>query len=120
MRTVTINKGELLDILTANRDKHEAEYKDAYEGYLKACLDSLESYLKRFKAGECEKVRWSETPPVDNTKDYNRVIHMLGLSVDEVIELTHEEFQNYVEDDWHWKESWRLSNSKYSTFGIDS
>jgi len=115
MRAVTINKGELLDILTENRTKHEAEYKDAYEGYLKACVKSLESHLKRFKAGECEKVKWKEVPPVNQTKDYDRVIYMLNLSVDEVIELTSDEFQNYVQDDWHWKEHWGLSNSKYMT-----
>lgn len=119
MRAVTINKGELLDILTVNREKHESEYKDAYEGYLKACLESLETYLKKFKAGECERVRWSEIPPHNQVKDYDRVIHMLTLSVDEVIELTSDEFANYVQDEWHWKENWALSNSKYMTFGAD-
>ncbi len=113
MKSVTIDKSELLIILEENRDTHEAEYIDAYEGYLKACVESLEMYLEKFKEENCEQVVWGEFPPQSQIKDYDRVIRMLELSVDGEIELTSEEFANYVQDDWHWKQNWTLSNSKY-------
>jgi hypothetical protein len=38
---------------------------------------------------------------------------MLAVSVDDVVELTHQEFQQYFEDNWQWRARWNLSNSKY-------
>ena len=115
MRTVKVNKAELAKILEGNRAKHKDEYKDAFEGYVKTAIEKLEENLAKFKDGEITKLRWNEQPPTSNVKDYDRVIQMLEMSVDAEIELTSEEFQNFVQDDWHWKESWRLSNSKYMT-----
>ena len=113
MKKVTINQNELLAILRENRDTHEADYKDAYEGYLVTCGETLMRYLEEFKAGERETVQWTEFPPQSQVKDYDRVIRMLELSVDNEIELTADEFANYVQDDWAWKDNWLGSNSMY-------
>ena len=113
MRTVTIERKKLLGILRENRNTHEDEYKDAYAGYLTTCVERLETLLSEFKAGDREMVNWGERPPHSQVKDYDRVIRMLELSVDDIIELTSEEFANYVQDEWHWKQSWELGNSNY-------
>lgn len=113
MRKVTINQNELLVILRVNRDIHEADYKDAYAGYLETCVEALEEMLKEFKDGERETVQWTEFPPQSQVKDYDRVIRMLELSVDNEIELTADEFANFVQDDWHWKDNWTITNSNY-------
>ncbi len=113
MKKVTINQKELLVILRENRDTHEADYKDAYEGYLETCEETLEDILADFKSGKLEIVQWTEFPPQSQVKDYDRVIRMLELSVDVEIELTSDEFANFVQDDWHWKDNWTISNSAY-------
>ena len=113
MRKVTINQTELLGILRENRDTHEREYNDAYAGYLTSCVESLEELVAEFKAKERETVQWTEFPQQSQVKDYDRVIRMLELSVDDEIELTSEEFANYVQDEWHWKDNWTISNSNY-------
>lgn len=113
MKKVTVKQNELLEILRENRDKHEADYKDAYAGYLETCAETLENLLKEFKAGDRETVQWTEFPPQTQVKDYDRVIRMLELSVDSEIELAADEFANFVQDDWHWKDSWVMSNSAY-------
>lgn len=113
MKKVTINQNELLVILRENRDTHKTEYEDAYAGYLETCIEALEKILKEFKNGKCETVEWTEFPPLTQVKDYDRVIRMLELSVDNEIELTSDEFANFVQDDWYWKENWTLANSNY-------
>lgn len=115
MRKVTINQEKLLEILRENRETHKADYEDAYKGYLETCKEKLEQLLEEFNAGDRETVQWSQIPPQNQVKDYDRVIRMLELSVDDEVELTVDEFANYVQDDWHWKESWALSNSHYIT-----
>ncbi len=113
MKKVTIKQHELLVILRENRETHQADFEDAYAGYLETCAEKLQRLLGEFKAGKREVVQWSEFPPQNQVKDYDRVIRMLELSVDVEIELTSEEFANYVQDDWHWKGQWEMSNSNY-------
>lgn len=113
MKTVRVNKHELIELLKKNRNKHEQEYKEAFKGYIKISIEKLEESLEQFKAGKLTELKWREAPPRDNTKDYDRVLEMLKLSVDNEIELTNDEFSNYVQDDWSWKDSWLMSNTKY-------
>lgn len=115
MNKVTVKQDALLEILRENRTTHKADYEDAYKGYLETCKEKLEELLEEFNAGKRETVQWNQTQPKNQVKEYDRVIRMLELSVDDEIELTAEEFANYVQDDWHWKESWSLSNSHYIT-----
>ena len=113
MKQVTVKQNELLEILRENRETHKTDYEDAYAGYLETCAETLAEMLKGFKAGNLEIVQWTEFPPQSQVKDYDRVIRMLELSVDSEIELAADEFANFVQDDWHWKENWILSNSNY-------
>ena len=113
MKKVTVKQNVLLEILRENRDTHKADYEDAYAGYLETCKDSLEDLLEDFKSGKLEIVQWTEFPPQSQVKDYDRVIRMLELSVDSEIELAADEFANFVQDDWHWKENWTFTNSNY-------
>lgn len=51
--------------------------------------------------------------PMDQTKDYDRAISMLRMSVDDVLEISEEEFQMYVLDEWHWKGQFSASTVGY-------
>jgi hypothetical protein len=53
--------------------------------------------------------------PVDQTREYNKVIRMLEMSTEDVIELQEHEFSQYVLDDWGWKGQFLASNSAYSS-----
>jgi hypothetical protein len=114
MKTVTVKKSELLQKVLTNRDGHRAQFEKAWQGYRDECVKLLIDNLDALKADKMHVVRFFEQPPDDHTSDYNRVIAMLGMSVDENIELTQQEFQNYVQDDWDWKERWAASNMKYT------
>ena len=53
--------------------------------------------------------------PVDQTREYDRVIRALEMSVDTKIELTEDEFSQYEMDDWSWKRQFLASNSLYTS-----
>ncbi len=113
MRKVTVKQEELLEILRENRKTHKADYEDAYKGYLDSCKEKLQELIEGFESGDIETVQWTEFPPQSQVKDYDRVIRMLELSVDDEIELSADEFANYVQDDWHWKDNWAVANAAY-------
>ena len=103
----------MLQAVTENRENHHGQYEKAFEGYRRDCIECLEGNLAALKGGSRERIYITETAPEDHTKDYDRVIAMLSASVDEEIELNASEFDNYVQDDWNWKENWMSSNTKY-------
>jgi hypothetical protein len=114
MKTVKIRKAELKAIVTKNAAKHRDDLADAWDGYNKACIDVLEKLLAKFRSGEkVTAVQLYERPPEDHTKDYDRVLKMIDMSVDNEIELDQNDFSRYVLDEWEWKEMWAVSNSKY-------
>lgn len=113
MKTVTVSKQKLQIIVSENRNKHRAQFEEAFEGYRKECIALLSRNLDDLKSGRKVEVRFYEVAPQDHTGDYDTVLNMLSMSVDDNIELTHQEFQQYVEDDWNWREQWNASNMKY-------
>lgn len=113
MKTVRIKKSQLVEILTQNRDNHRKLFNDAFEGYRKECMEILAENLDALRRGEQRRVKFYEQAPEDHTPDYDTVLRMLDMSVDDVVELDQRSFAQYVEDDWGWRENWSSSNSKY-------
>lgn len=114
MRTIKVDKAELLATIKKNRDNHRAIYEEAFEGYRKECIRILEENLKALKSGKKVIVAFYEQAPQDHTNDYNLVIRMLEMDVDTTVELDLQQFQNYVDDNWNWKHQFVASNAKYS------
>ena len=74
----------------------------------------MEGHIARIKAGKVVAVQVSLPQPENHTKDYDRVIKMLEMCVNDTVELDEHTFQCYVMDDWTWKRSFLASNSNYS------
>jgi len=51
--------------------------------------------------------------PTLHTADYEMALKMLEMSVDTVIKLEPEDFDQLVLGNWSWKEQWNTSNSRY-------
>lgn len=113
MDSVKVKKGDLRARIQLNRDKHHTEYMEAFTGYKRACIQALETNLEAFRAGTRQRIVINEQPPEDHTKDYDRVLTMLDMSVDDEVTLDVSAFSQYVMDDWGWKQIWATSNSKY-------
>lgn len=114
MENIKVQKQQLLVTLRVNREKHRAIFMEALDGYKAAVIKALESSLEKAKNGQRILLHFQLQEPADQTKDYDRVIRMLEMSVDDLIELDEHSFTQYVMDDWNWKRQFLTSNSAYS------
>lgn len=109
-----IEKKKLVDVLTKNRETHRDIFLDAQKGYRIRLIAEFEKRLELAKNNKPVDTYLHLTPPVDQTKDYDRAIKMCEMSTDEVVELGEEDFTQFVMDQWDWTRQWKNSNSAYS------
>ena len=109
-----INKADLLGILKENRATHNAVFLEAVEGYKKALEIEAQRIIEEVKSGKTMPHMKTLPVPVDQTKDYDRVIRLLELDTRSEIELAENEVAQYVMDDWSWKRAFAASNVNYT------
>jgi hypothetical protein len=113
MKNIKANVKELLEILTQNRDLHHDIFIAAQKIYRSEVIRRLDKALQDAKDGKEFPGSIHIPAPEDHTKDYDRVIRMLQLSVDENIELDERDVEVYVLDRWSWSHNWAASNFQY-------
>jgi hypothetical protein len=119
MRSVKINKKELLGIVRDNKEKHIAEYKEAVSDYIEAAKKVIEYNTKKVDEGTLEsiaKCKSVPSAPKSYEDDYSRAIRMLELSVEKEIELEADVFNQLVLDEWTWKNQFALMASTYKAY----
>ena len=115
MNNVKIKKSDLLSKITENRGQHRRIFEEALVGYRAAAIDELDRALKDAREGRRIRRGMTLVEPLDHTAEYDSVIEMLKMSVDDVIELNWGAFLSYVRDEWEWKRQFLVTNSKYSS-----
>ena len=116
MNAIKMNRLALFEIVRANLKKHVSEYTEAVDDYKTLVLNIAESNLALAKTGDLtnlDKIKQKPNKPVSYEVSYNRAIRMLELSVDEIIEVEEDVFNQLVLDEWHWKQSFVASNTMY-------
>lgn len=117
MNEIKVEKVKLLETLKANREKHIAEFAEAFENfkieYEKKCLE-LKEKAKNFKPGEPVEVNLMITVPRDYKEDYDTAISMLEWEVADEIVLDQEQFTRYVLDKWQWKMNFDATTAFYN------
>lgn len=119
MHSVKIRRNELLTIVRENKEKHIKEFNEAVEDFKKAVIKITEENLELAKTGnldEIAKIKAIPTKPISYETSYTRAIRMLELSVETEIELDIHDFDQLVQDEWQWKQSFLTSNSTYKSF----
>jgi len=114
MEKITVKKADLLAALRKNREEHRAIFEEALEGYRTQAIALLEDRLRMLHKGQPMSVAFELPEPQDQTKDYDRVIRMMELSVEDEISLSEADFAQYVMDDWKWQRQFLVSNRGYS------
>jgi hypothetical protein len=114
MKTVNVQKAALIEVVTKNRAAHRDLFEKAVEGYKREAVRQLERMLADVKVGKRIQVAIQLQMPQDQTKDYDRVLTMLDMSVDDVIPLDSTAFANYVMDDWSWSQQTTALNTMYA------
>jgi hypothetical protein len=117
MQNIKVRKTELLERMRDNRDAHREAFLAALEGYRQHALAELNDRVKALGEGRIPDISIDILRPVDHTRDYDRVIGMLEMDVEEELVLSETDYAQYVNDDWSWKRQWRLSNSGYVSGG---
>lgn len=114
MKEVTIQKDEALKALKSNRKSHRKIFEEAVEGFKNRAEEALSDTLDRIQQGKIEAVQVFLPRPVDHSKDYDREIRMLELSVDDTVTLSQQDFASFVMDDWAWRREFVTTNAAYS------
>lgn len=114
MRTIKVDKAQLLDTLRANRERHSGIVEEAWQGYLREAQKHLLAQVERARKGLRQHFYFNLTVPSDHTEDYDRVIAMLEMDLNDTVELTMDEFARYVQDQWEWRQQWTVTNSAYT------
>lgn len=113
MQTVKIDRIKLLEKIKVNRQLHVDDYANAVTKYRKVAIEKLTKMLQSATNGGDIGTSTYLTVPVTKLAEYDRVITMLEMSIDDNIDLTSREFDSYVLDNWDWKHNALLANSTY-------
>ncbi len=119
MHSVKIKRNELLEIVRQNKEKHIKEFNEAVEDFKRAVIKISEENLALANSGdlkEIAKIKSVPQKPISYESSYTRAIRMLELSVETEIELELHDFDQLVQDEWQWKQSFTTSNSTYKSF----
>jgi hypothetical protein len=113
MNEVKIKKNELLDVVRKNRENHNTLFLRAQEGFRTRVVEELDRRLADARQGVKVNIAINLPEPQDHTEDYDRVIRMLEMSVDDEVVLQSHEFDQYVMDNWQWAKMVRTLNASY-------
>ena len=111
---IRIDKANLLAILKKNRDGHRKVLEKGLADYKAVVVKELEKRIKEVLAGKQIDQYLRLIQPEDHTNDYDRVIKSLTMSLDDDVQLTQDEFAQYVDDDWGWKKQFTETTAFYS------
>ncbi len=113
MQRVTVDKAKFVERVTKNRDGHRRTFEKALRGYRARMIAELERRIDDLHRGRRidQYIRLPE--PEDHTADYDRVLTMAAMSIDDTVELTQDEFAMYVMDQWRWKQDFTETTAHY-------
>ena len=114
MEMVTVKTRDLQEVLTTNRDAHRAIFEEAQGHYRDQLIKELDTMLEDARQGRKIRRAVSLPEPEDHTSDYDRVLRMLEMSVHEEVDLSEQDFQYFVMDNWGWQSSFATNTAIYN------
>jgi hypothetical protein len=111
-RTITVVKADLIKKILENKATHIEAYAKAEVAYKKEALKQLAELTKKVEDGNMT-IKLNLTTPVDNRKNYDKIVDMFEWDVNENVELTQQEFNEYILDETEAARHAFMSNSAY-------
>ena len=111
-RTIKVNKAKLIEKIKENKEAHIIAYGKAVIAYKKEALKQLSELTKLANDGNMT-LKLNLTTPVDNRKNYDKIIDMFNWEVESEVELEQQEFNEYVQDETEFARHALMSNSMY-------
>ena len=118
MHSVKVNRIELLEIVRTNKEKHIRDFNESVEDYKRAAINVAQKNLELAQSADLDqiaKIKGMPQKPTSYEKEYARAERMLELSVDEVIDVEQDVFNQLVLDEWSWKNAFVTSASLYKS-----
>lgn len=116
-RTVNVNRQELLQKLRENKAEHVKEFNEAmiaYRAKLSQEYKELKKKINEASDAELSKMRIVfSNAPASHEIDYDEVIDMLSVSVDETIQLDKDSFKAFYKNEWAWTASFKTLVGSY-------
>lgn len=138
-RTITVDKKELIDIIKENKTKHIQAYKEAVKAYKIEATEKiaeLKDALKKFGRDAAKELNENQkkvdegsidanfsiappflalnlVTPINNSDNYDKIIKMFEMEVADKVELTQQEFNEYVHDETQFAQEAMVSNATY-------
>ncbi len=116
---IKVRVEDLLIKLVANRKQHVEDYEEAVEAYRKESINQMKARVELLEtATNPEKfLKFNLNCPVTYQKIYDRVIKMLKMTSDDVVEINGTQFAEWTEDEWGWSESFLNNTLSYKAMG---
>jgi len=111
-RKITVKKSDLINKIKENKEKHIVSYNEAVEAYRFEAFEQLKKLGEKAKEGSLD-LSLNLVTPIDNRDNYDKIIDMFEWEVNEEVELTQQEFNEYVHDDTEIARTALMSNSIY-------
>ena len=115
MEEITVKKSDLLRIMQENRTKHHQIVIEAQAGFRQKVIERLDEMLKLASEGKRIDINVGLQMPEDHTEEYDTVIGMLELDINDNVELDIGQYRMYVQDKWGWQRSFTTTNAFYSS-----
>ena len=108
---------ELLENLKTNRGKHLEIVEEAQAEFRKRAIEELDRMLAAAKEGRQIQMRVGLQVPSQHTDEYDNAINLLEMMerADETkVEISADECERFVRDNWEWTGDFNASNRGYS------
>lgn len=111
-RILQIKKQFLIDQIEVNKENHIKDYEEAVIAYAKEGEKQLKKLLKEVRGGSLN-IKLQLVSPVNKADEYDKLIEMFSWETRDEIELTRDEFNEYVLDESSFAIQSKFLNSTY-------
>jgi CO dehydrogenase/acetyl-CoA synthase alpha subunit len=115
--SVNVSRKDLLAKLKENVAIHKKDYAEALIGYKIKLVADLKAALEIAEKTPLEKIQSLSAPRYDYPRnyesEYNEIIDMMEVSVDDVIQLDSSSFKQYFKNEWAWSSQFNSSATLY-------
>ena len=112
---VKVKKCELLEVLNKNLVNHIEDVLDALSLRRSEMKEYFANTLLRMDKDDNydakENINFAK--PIDSSDDYRKAIRMVEMTQDEIIELSEDQFDKLVMDNWDWKQALTMTSAMY-------
>ena len=116
-RTFKILIEEILTALHKNKEEHIKILEESQKGFRVAVIADLDKALREAKEGIRYKTQFSHEMPRSHTREFDNAIDLLGAlqrSGETTIDLTADEYERFVRNNWSWSGQFIRGSSAYS------